>query len=672
MKPARVLGLVLIGLAISSLAYLGFAPDGGHLKVPAGARAGQLSVHECSYSTDRGNYAADCGTMVVPENRHDPHSRLIALPVTRIRAHSQHPGAPVFRLEGGPGITNTKFAKASRFASNHDVVLVGYRGVDGSTQLKCPEVSSAREKSGDLLSEKSFGATAAAFEDCAQRLQRDGVDLAGYTLPERVDDLEAARRAFGYGRVDVLSESAGTRTAMIYAWRYPGSIERSVMIGVNPPGRFLWDAKTTGEQIEKYAALCAKDESCSKRTPDLAASIHNAYQDAPDHWAFLPIRKGNVQAAGFFGLMNATTDGGGPLSGPMTIDSLLSANKSDASGEWLMSLMAQLVFPRAQMWGDVAAVGRSDASYARQFYASGQNRGSVIGAPGTDLVWAGGKLIDSWPASPDENQYTRVQDSNVETLLIGGQLDFATPPQNATRELLPHLPNGHQVVLPGLGHSDDFWSYQPAASSRLVNAFLDEGRVDESLYRFKGVDFTPSGSQTMIAKIVLAASLGLAALALLTLAWLPWSVHRSGSLGPKFSAWVRTLHPLVLGLGGWLGASLVVLATSSTVPIDSEWLVAASVGAPIGLGIYWAWVHRHWAPRTKTAGLAAAMVGALIGALAGAAATGGLLAVITAIIGATAGANLALIALDIVRERSGREPATAAETRRPALTGAGA
>ena len=58
-----------------------------------------------------------------------------------------------------------------------------------------------------------------------------------------------------------------------------------------------------------------------------------------------------------------------------------------------------------------------------------------------------------------------MQDSNVETLLIGGALDFATPPQDATRELLPHLPNGHQVVLPDFGHTDDFWSYQPAPAT---------------------------------------------------------------------------------------------------------------------------------------------------------------------------------------------------------------
>ena len=70
-----------------------------------------------------------------------------------------------------------------------------------------------------------------------------------------------------------------------------------------------------------------------------------------------------------------------------------------------------------------------------------------------------------------------MQNSNVPTLLIGGNLDFATPPQNATSELLPHLANGRQVVLSNLGHSDDFWPYEPAAGTRLINTYLDTGKV---------------------------------------------------------------------------------------------------------------------------------------------------------------------------------------------------
>ena len=292
--PARITALALIALAVLGLAYLRFAPGAGSVSVPAGARADQLTLHPCTYPTEHGRQAADCGTLVVRENRHDPQSRLIALPVTRIRARAAHPAYPIFRLQGGPGISNMTFPDASRFTDAHDVVLVGYRGVDGSSRLDCPEVASAREHASDFLTEQSYRADARAFSTCADRLTRDGVDLAGYSLPERVDDLEAARRALGYHRIDLVSESAGTRTALIYAWRYPKSIHRSVMIGVNPPGHFLWDAKTTGEQIRRYAALCARDASCSARTPDLAASIHSAFDRMPDHWWFLPIKIGRA------------------------------------------------------------------------------------------------------------------------------------------------------------------------------------------------------------------------------------------------------------------------------------------------------------------------------------------------------------------------------------------
>ena len=102
--------------------------------------------------------------------------------------------------------------------------------------------------------------------------------------------------------------------------------------------------------------------------------------------------------------MNATRDGGGPLNGPLTINTLLAADRGDGSGAWLLSLMAQLLFPRQQVWGDVAAVGRSDAAAARRYFGTHADRGSVIGSPGTDLIWSGGRLVDSWPANPDETQ----------------------------------------------------------------------------------------------------------------------------------------------------------------------------------------------------------------------------------------------------------------------------
>jgi nucleoside-diphosphate-sugar epimerase/pimeloyl-ACP methyl ester carboxylesterase len=643
----RVTALALIALLTLSLGYLHFSGVSESVSVPSGARAGQLTLKPCSYTTENGASAADCGTLVVPENRHDPKSRLIALPVIVIHAHSAHPGLPIFRLQGGPGITNMVFTDASRFTAKHDVVLVGYRGVDGSSRLDCPEVDSAMEHSRDLLSQQSYRAVAAAYRSCAQRLRSEGVDLAGYSIPEEVDDLEAARRALGYHQIDLVSESAGTRVAMIYAWRYPKSIHRSVMIGVNPPDNFLWDAKTTGEQIHRYAALCAQATSCRSRTPNLTTSLNSSIAHVPSHWLFLPIQKGDFKAAAFFGLMNETSAGGGPIAAPLTINSLLSADNGDASGAWFLSLMARLTFPSSFVWGDLAAIGESDATYAKHFYASGTNHG--ISAAGNNLIWAGGRLLDAWPANPDENEYTHVQNSKVPTLLIGGNLDFATPPENATRELLPHLKNGREVVLSNLGHADDFWPYEPAAGSRLINTYLNTGKVDTSLYTHNKVDFSPSSSQDQFAKIVLIALLGLAALTVLSLLWMTVRLRKQASFGRKRGAAVRSLYAVLLGLGGWCLGLLVVLTALPTVPLGDPALTVISVSLPVALAVYSGWLKRDTGPRTKLVGIGTVLIAALLGAWLGnhfpATPLPGAL---TGILAAVAATNLSLIVLEAV------------------------
>jgi pimeloyl-ACP methyl ester carboxylesterase len=652
--PARIVALALISITALGLAYLHFGTGKDAVSVPKGAHAGQLKLHPCRYATENGSYRADCGTLVVPESRHKAHSRLIALPVTRIRARSAQPGVPIFRLEGGPGLTNMKFKKASRFAENHDVLLVGYRGVDGSVRLDCPEVESALKHSTGFLRETSLRAYGDAFRSCAHRLTDDGVDLAGYGLAQQVDDLEAARRALGYKRIDLLSESAGTRTAMIYSWRYPKSIHRSVMIGVNPPGHLLWDAKTTDEQIRKYSALCSKDDTCRKRTDDLAATIKATAAHIPDHWLFLPIKQGNVRIASFYGLMETTSESA-PISAPMTLSSWLSAAGGDASGFWLQSLLADFAFPTSFVWGQLASAGRADARAAERYFSSGEQRSdSIIGSPGTDFIWGGGRLVDAWPENANENEYDHVRTSQVETLLIGGSLDFTTPPQVATKELLPSLPNGHQVVLAGLGHSTSFWTQQPKAGSHLINTFFDSGQVDESLYKPISVDFTPDVTQTALGKGIAGAMVGFALLTVLSLLWMARRVHKRGHFGRKAGATLRSLYPIVLGLGGWFIGVLIVITTMPGTPLDDELLAAFSVGAPIGLCIYCAWLNRGWATQTKVTGFAAAVGGALVGAWLGFHATEGLLALITAIVGAAVGGNLTVLGLDIAWDRQVR------------------
>jgi len=650
---ARIAALLVTIVLLTGLTYLRVSSSSAAISVPQGAHAGQLTMHPCTYPTEDGGYRADCGTLVVPENRADPRSRLIALPVTRILARSSHPLAPIFRLNGGPGITNMTFPQANRLAAQHDVVMVGYRGVDGSSVLNCPEVTAALENSADFLGKASLSAYSQAFASCAKRLERSGVDLAGYTLAEQAGDIEAARVALGYQRIDLLSESAGTRLAMIYAWRYPNSVDRSVMVGVNPPGNFIYSGAEIDQGIERYSALCAQQPACRARTGNLAASMKHTAAHMPSRWYFLPIKPGNALVGTFLGLTEATAVDS-PLSGPMTLNSWISATHGDPSGLWLLSTLANLTLPQSFTWGEFASIGMADAQPVERYFSSGADRGSIIGNPLGEFLWGAGGMAHAWPANPGENQYTSVQNSSVPTLLIGGTLDFETPAQNATKELLPHLRNGHQVILSGLGHSEDFWYYEPSASTRLLTTFFGTGRVDTSRYTPNRVSFTTSQTQTGIARDLLAAMIGFAVLAALWLLWVALRVRKHGAAGRKTSVVTRTIVLLVLGLGGWFGAALVVLTFWPALSLSSELVGILAISVPIALGLYLAWTHRDWDRATKSLGLLAAIAGALLGGWLGFTAVSGLFAIVTTTIGAAAGGNLALIAVSLVRERSAR------------------
>jgi len=553
----------------------------------------------------------------------------------------------VFFLVGGPGITNMDFPIANRFTANHDVVVVGYRGIDGSVRLDCPEVQSALTGTSDLLAKKTLRAYSAAFRTCATRLTKDGVDLGGYNLVERVDDMEAARTALGYKTLDLISESAGTRTAMIYSWRHPSSINRSIMLAVNPPGHYLYNGPMTDQQIRHYSQLCAADSSCRSRTSDLTATMRSVSRDLPDRWGPFAIKPGNVKLASFFGLMDATSEAA-PLSAPQTIDTWLSAAHGDNSGMWLLSLFGDMAIPTSHVWGDVPATGQVDNQYATDYYANGGDHGSILNNGFTDHLWGNGGLVGSWPHSPEVDQYTALRPTNVPTLLISGDVDFATPAPFAT-EMLPSLRNGHQVVLHNLGHTEDTFNYQKPAFSRLVNTFFDTGRVDQSAYTSRTMSFHAAPTHSKLAMIAVASVSGLVVVAAILLGWLSLRLRRRGNVGVKTGVAGRSIYALFIGLGGWCLGALVLLTLMPSVSLSNVLVNVPFIAVPVALAVYLAWSHRSWSRSTRMDGLAAVVGGALVGTWLGLHVVSGLFGAFTAVFGAILGANLAVLLRDVVR-----------------------
>ncbi len=466
--------------------------------LPEGMQAEELRLEPCTIKLDSGEYEADCGILVVPENRDTPDGRLIALPVTRIRATSENSAKPIFYLEGGPGMSNMHAKPPAALLANHDFVMVGYRGVDGSVKLDCPEVAQAIKGDGvDVLSEQSRVGFSAAMRQCAARLQADGVDLDGYTISEVIGDMEAARSALGYERINLFSGSYGTRVAQLYANQYPNRIYRSAMVGVNPPGRFVWEPDIIDGQIEQYSQLYAQTDN--PRSSDLAETMQSVSHNMPERWLFFKIDPGKVKSVTFAMLFHRNT-------AVQAFDAWLAAENGDSSGLALMSLAYDFIIPNMSIYGEFFSKGLSaDYDANRDYYAEMEPPDSIIGSPLSKLIWGSATDADgvTWPTQLMPVEYRQVHPSEVETLLVSGNVDFSTPAEFATDELLPALANGKQVILAEMGHVNDVMTLQPEAIERLLTSFYDSGEADDSLFNYEPMDFQVKMGFPQLAKLAL-------------------------------------------------------------------------------------------------------------------------------------------------------------------------
>ena len=464
--------------------------------LPANAEAGKI-YDLSSYEEEGTGRLISEGTLVVAENRELKDSRLIALPVKVYKSFNPDPGEPVFWLTGGPGGSNLTYWPPDEVLEQRDVVMIGYRGVDGSTVLDCPDFL-------DGVFDHNFfspEAIAQMQKNLAVRQEywkEQGIDVSCYTMSDVIDDMESARLALNYDRINLLSVSYGTRLAQIFSYRYPETVKRSIMVSVNPPGRFVWDPETIDRQIEQYSDLWAQDSVYSKKKDDLASCVKRVTHNMPERWLFFKIDPDRVRFATFMGLYH--TDGAGSV-----FDTFVAADNGDASGLALVSVMGKFQLKSMfTTWGDL--IGKSFADYDPSVDYSEKMKlnNHIIGSPGSQLFAISG----AWDIETKDTLYKKPLYTDVQTLMLSGNLDLSTPAEYATEELLPYLNNGKQYILSNYGHVADIMYRQHEAFVRAISSYYATGEADMSGYEQQEVDFTPVRSFPQLAKIALSVAVG--------------------------------------------------------------------------------------------------------------------------------------------------------------------
>lgn len=503
-----------------------------------GVGAGELILRPGFYSIGGLDFDADYGLLAVPEDRSRPGSRLIYLPLLRIKATGDDPLEPVFHLAGGPGRSNFFFGdyleKKGIFDlpygdlhRRHDLVMIGYRGVDGPVSLDLPEVTAVLKSVKEPLSSGGLAELAAAFAAGRVRLESEGIEIGAYNVLEVTDDLEEARRQLGYDRINLFGESYGTRVAYLYGLRHPESVRRSLMVGVNPPGHFVWEPEIVESQLERYAALWEADPVFSGRSSNLLLSMRRVFATLPNRYLWIDIDPGKVRIMTFLLLSRRET-------AAQLFDAYLAAEKGNYSGLAYLSEAFSRVLPGSANYGDLAAKAMSaDFDSTRDYAVEMMPAHALLGSPLGKLLW-GALDRGDWPATLIPIEYREPMRSGVPTLIVNGNLDFSTPLESA-KELLPYLPQGSLVELKEMGHTEDVIFLQHHAFNHMATGYFDTGEIDASRFSYEPMDFTVETSFQSIVegRLVRYGIIGAAVLAaLLVLAGTLMGRRRRPAAGP--------------------------------------------------------------------------------------------------------------------------------------------
>jgi pimeloyl-ACP methyl ester carboxylesterase len=389
--------------------------------------------------------AAKCGVVEVPENPDKPAGRHLQLAVAIIPA--EVPGShddPIVPLMGGPGEDTISAAEyfAGAFAPllrDRDLLLIDQRGTGKSNALRCKlyDEQNAARSLRDLYPLE-------AVNRCAQELSSHA-DLTQYTYPNFVRDLEHARRALGYGPLNLTAGSYGTRAAQVYLRMYPKSV-RTVYLGSVVPldvATPLIMAKIADATRNQTFDACAADAACRAAFPNLRQEFADVVRQLDS--GKTPLDRGRV--AEWFRSRTYR---------PYSATELPWMIHRAHAGDW--EPIKQGIQSNAAGMDSAASFGlffsitcNDDVVFLKEEDIARETRGTFLRDYRIRQQQA---ACRQWPKVPTATDRTPVE-SSVPTLFVSGDSDAATPLWY-TQRVAAGFSQRAEIVVGGQGHTE--WS----------------------------------------------------------------------------------------------------------------------------------------------------------------------------------------------------------------------
>jgi pimeloyl-ACP methyl ester carboxylesterase len=228
----------------------------------------QDKLQPCKVPGAQGLVDARCATYKVWENREARSGRKIGVKVVVLPALSATPKPdPVFFLGGGPGEAIAEdggYLADYPLRRDRDLVFINQRGTAEPDKLACELGGHAN----DLQSYLGEMFPVAAVRECEERLAKK-YDLTQYTTNAAVDDFAEVLAWLGYGKINVLGGSYGTRTGQVFARRHPEQVRTVILVGAIPMDERLpiTHAAAGQRSLDLLATWCEKDPACHGKLP---------------------------------------------------------------------------------------------------------------------------------------------------------------------------------------------------------------------------------------------------------------------------------------------------------------------------------------------------------------------------------------------------------------------
>jgi pimeloyl-ACP methyl ester carboxylesterase len=405
-----------------------------------------------------------CSTVTVPLDWSGVVPGTLPLAVEELPAKGT-PRGVMMLLAGGPGQASALAfdladlgALWQSYFPDYTLVTFDPRGTGNSGFLGCSIDSNA------LV----LGAEVAA---CGNAL---GPARAYYTTAANAEDVEAIRQALGVDKVALWGTSYGTKVELAYALAHPDHVERLLLDSVVPTAGPDPLALDMLQGIPRgLSALCG-NAACRAIAPDLAGELATLANRA----ATVPIR-GSVRSA-------AGTHVPVVLDGPTLLGIAVSADLSPGLQAELPSAVTGAVAGRPQQLLRLAEFAQgggfatTNTSFSEGLFlatmcddgrfpwapdAALPDRQQALdaavaalpaGATGPFGTWATvigtATYCLSWPSPSGNAPLAAGPLPDVPVLALSGALDMRTPTSNAA-SVLSQFPQGHLLVVPGVGHS---------------------------------------------------------------------------------------------------------------------------------------------------------------------------------------------------------------------------